>query len=109
MEAAMVLTPTGPPPIFLQHRHHDLLIDLVQAEAIHFQQIERGLRHAQSDVSFGANLRIIANAPQQAVGDARRAAAAAGDLFARRRGSIGTSSSRAERARWRSAPRRRKD
>ena len=36
---------------------------------------------AQIDVAFGAHLGVIANAAQQAVGDARRAAAAARDLF----------------------------
>ena len=60
---------------------HDLLIDLVEAVAIDFQQIERRCGDGLRDVAFCSNLRVIADAAEQAVGDARRAAAAAGDLF----------------------------
>ena len=48
-------------------------------------------------MGLGANLRIVANAAQQAIGDARRSPAAAGDFLRRAGSSIDTSSSLAER------------
>ena len=67
--------------ILLEQRQHDLLVDLIEPVAVHFQQVERGLAPPACDVSVGAHLRVIADAAQQAVGDARRAAAAARDLL----------------------------
>src|ERR1035441_7663458 len=67
--------------VFFEDRQHDFLIDFVEAEAIHFQQVQRGLRHGLRDAAVGAHLRIVAHAAQQAIGDARRSPAAARQLF----------------------------
>ena len=81
MEAAMVLTPTGPPPYFSSNGEHDLLIDFVEAVAVDFQQVEGGLRDAEVDVPGARTSRIIADAPEQPVRDAGSATAAAGDFL----------------------------
>ena len=60
-------------------------------------RFERGLRHRLRDAAVGAHLRVIADAAQQAVGDARRPPAAARDLLGRAVLDRDTSSSCAER------------
>ena len=75
--------PHRPAAIFFEDRQHDFLVDFVKAVAVHFQQVQRGLRHGLRDPAVGAHLRVIAHAAQQAIGDARRSAAAAREFFGR--------------------------
>ena len=92
-----------PATVFVQQREHDLLVDFVEPVAIHFQQIQRGLGDVFIDMAVGPHLRVITNTPQQPVGDARRATAAAGQLPRRPSSSMATSSRRAERSTMRLA------
>ena len=81
IEAAMVLRPTGSTTIFLDDGTQDAAIDIVQAEDVHIQQIEGLLGNRTVDDTAGAHLGVIAHPAQQAQGNARCAAAAAGDLI----------------------------
>src|SRR6185369_3368127 len=67
--------------VFFEHCQHDLLVDFVEAEAVYFQQIQRLIGYVEIHVPVGTHLRVITDAAQQAIGDARSAAAAAGDFF----------------------------
>ena len=78
--AAMVSTPTGPPPNLTRDRVEIASIHLVEADRVDVEQLERPVgeraRHALRAFDHGE----IAHPPQQAPGDARRAARAPGDL-----------------------------
>ena len=50
--------------IFFEQREHDLLVDFVQTEAIHLQQVQSAGGRPQVDVSFSPNLCVIPDAPQ---------------------------------------------
>ena len=77
----MVLDAHRAAAVLFENGRHDLLVDLVETEAVHVEQIQGGLRHGLGDASIRPYLRIVADAAQQAVGDARRPAATARDLF----------------------------
>jgi hypothetical protein len=47
---------------------------------VHVQHGQRRVGHRGGDAAVGAHLGVVAHPAQQAVGDARRAAGAAGDL-----------------------------
>ena len=74
MAAAMVPTPTGPPPNLSMIVRSSLRSTLVESVLVHFEQLQRGVRDVERDRAVGAHLRVVAHAPQQAIGDARRAA-----------------------------------
>src|SRR5688572_17557698 len=67
--------------ILLDDRAQDLAVDLVEAVLVHLQQTERPPRRLGADGVVARHLREVAHPAQQAVGDARRAAAAARDLL----------------------------
>ena len=71
-----------PPAVFFDDRQQELAVHLIKAAGIDFQHIERTARHRRGDVAVGLDLREVPHAAQQAVGDARRAAAAARNLGA---------------------------
>src|SRR5581483_10173382 len=54
-------------PVLLENREHDLLVNIVEAEAVHFKQVQGGLGHFAGDAAIGADLRVIAHAAEQAV------------------------------------------
>ena len=58
----------------------DGAVDLVEAELVDPEQRQPGARDVGRDVAVAADLGEVADPAQQAVGDARRAARAAGDL-----------------------------
>src|SRR5262249_56768907 len=57
----------------------ELAVESVEALAVHLEQIECRIRDRLSDPAIGAHLRVVAHAPQQAVGDPRCAARALRD------------------------------
>ena len=69
-----------PALVLLDDGQQQLAVDLVEAVAIDFQHLQRRLRRRLVDLARAAHLGVVAHAPQQAVGDARRAAAARGNL-----------------------------
>ena len=64
----------------LDDREQQLAVDLVEAVGVDLEQRQRVVGHRRGDGAVGAHLGEVAHAAQQAVRDARRAAAAAGDL-----------------------------
>ena len=66
--------------IFFDDSEQELAVDFVEAVLIYFQHLQRGLCGGQVDFAGATDLRIIPHAPQQAVGDTRCAARAAGNL-----------------------------
>ena len=81
----------------LDDRAQQLAVDLVEAVLVDLEQLERRVRDVERDRAVGAHLRVVAHAAQQAVGDARRAARAAGDLARPRRRRSARPRIRAER------------
>jgi len=63
----------------LDDRRQQFAIQGVKTQAVHLEQIQRGVRHGLVNAAVGPDLRIVAHAPQQTVGDARRAARALRD------------------------------
>src|SRR5206468_8992727 len=63
----------------LDDRREELAVQGVESLTVHLEQVERGVRDRLIDAPVGANLRIVAHPPQQAVGDARGAARALRD------------------------------
>ncbi|MNZ42356.1 hypothetical protein D3C78_599290 [compost metagenome] len=53
---------------------------MVETTLVDIQQVQRHVSHGLGDLALAAYLGIVTHAAQQAVGDARRAAGAAGDL-----------------------------
>ena len=76
MAAAMVPTPDRPAAELVDDRPQQLAIHFVEPVLVDLEQLQRGVRDVEGDRARCAHLRVIANAPQQAVGDARRAARA---------------------------------
>src|SRR5450755_379901 len=70
----------GAAMVFFEDRQHNFLIDFIEAEAIHFEQVEGGLGDGLGDAAVGTDLGVIAYAAQEAIGDARRSAATAGEF-----------------------------
>ena len=70
-----------PALIFLDDGEQQATIDLIEALFIHFQHLQLGLGGGEIDLAGAAHLRIVAHAPQQAIGDARRAPRPAGNLY----------------------------
>src|SRR5579864_5697869 len=70
-----------PAAVLFKQRQHDLLVNFIETETVHFEQVERTGGDPQIDVPLGADLSVIADAAQQAVGNAGRATAASGDFF----------------------------
>src|SRR6266567_1191457 len=71
----------GAAGILVQQRKHQVAVHFVEALRVHTQHLQCFLRHRARDTARRAHFRKIARAPQQAVGDARRSAAAARDFF----------------------------
>ena len=67
----------------LDDRAQDLVVDLVQPQLVDVETAQRLARDVSGDHAVRPHLGVVAHAPQQAVGDARRAARAPGDLAAR--------------------------
>ena len=72
--------PDGAAGIFLDDCQQQIAVDVVEAVLVDAQHRQRVARHAQRDVALRAHFRVIAHAPQQAVGNARSAAAAPRDF-----------------------------
>ena len=64
----------------LDQHAQQLAVHAVQAERVDLQLRERGLRERTGDHAVAFDLRVVAQAAQQAIGDARGAARAARDL-----------------------------
>src|SRR6185503_14420669 len=82
MAAAMEFTPTGPP----------LNLSMI----VRFEQRHGRARDVAGDAAVGAYLRVVTHAPEQPVGDARRAARAPRNLH--RRVGVGRHAENARRA-----------
>jgi hypothetical protein len=78
--AARLSSPTGPPPNFSSIAAKQLAVHHIQAEVVDFQHRQRRIGHRLGDLAVGLDFGVVAHPAQQAVGDARRAARAAGDL-----------------------------
>ena len=61
-------------------RAQQLAVDLVEPVLVHLEQLEARVRDLERDRAVGAHLRVVADAAQQPVDDARRAARPLGDL-----------------------------
>ena len=72
--AARLLSPTGPPPNLSMIVRSRRRSDSSKPCASTSSSFERLVAHLGRDASVGAHLREVADAPQQPVGDARRAA-----------------------------------
>ena len=77
----MVLSPTGPPENFSDDGEHQVAIHFVQAVRVHAERVQRVARHRPGDAALRAHFGEIAHAAEQAIGHARRAAAAASDFL----------------------------
>ena len=88
-------------------RPQQLAIDFVEPVLVDLEQLQRRVRDLERDRAVGAHLRVVADAPQQPVGDARRAARPPRDLGARPRRRSARSRIRAERRTISSRSRRR--
>ena len=89
--------PTGRPSNVSASAAQDLAVQLLQAERVHLQQLERLLRHRPVDARCAPDLGDVAHPPQQAVGDARRPPRPLGQRRRRRRRRWSTSSRPADR------------
>src|SRR3569623_8615 len=65
---------------FVDEGEQQLAVHHVDAFAINVEHVQRLLRHSAADAAVGLDLGVITHTAQQAVGDARRAARAAGDF-----------------------------
>ena len=70
-----------PAGIFIEQRDHEVAVDFVEAVFIDAEHVQRFLSDFAGDAAGGADFGKIAGAAQKAIGDARRAAATAGDFF----------------------------
>jgi len=77
---ASVPSPTGPPPNFSTTGAQDARVHVVEAELVHVEPPSAACAMSPVDGAVGLDLGVVAHAPEQAVGHARRAAAAARDL-----------------------------
>src|SRR5207248_2485072 len=66
--------PYGPARELVDDRPEQLAIDLVEAVLVHLEQLQTRVRDLLRNFAGGADLRVIADAPQQPVRDPRRAA-----------------------------------
>jgi len=64
--------------IFLDDREQQTTVDFVEAVLIDFQHFERGFGRRSVNLAGSAHLGVVANAAQEAIGNAGRAARAAG-------------------------------
>ena len=78
--AAMVSIPTGPPPKLRCDHGEIAAVELVEAERVDLQPGQRGVGDGPRHMLGAGDAGKIADAAQQAAGDARRAAGAARDL-----------------------------
>ena len=78
---ASVERPTGPPPNFSTIASSSARSDALEPVLVDLQQVERLVGDPGRDRTFVAHLGDVAHAAQDAVGDARRAARAPGDLL----------------------------
>ena len=85
MAAARLFSPTGPPANLSMIVAQQPAIGLVEAVRVHLEQLQRVVADRAGDAPVGAHLREVADAAQQPVGDARRAARPARDLARRLR------------------------
>ena len=70
----------GATGVLVENREHDFLVDFIEAEAVDFEEIEGGHGDGEGDVAVGADLGVVADAAEEAVGDTRGAAGTAGDF-----------------------------
>src|ERR1700690_3590897 len=66
--------------VFFDDGAKQAAVELVEAVGVDFEQLEGGDGRGAVDLAGGANLGIVADAAQEAVGDAGCAAGAHGDL-----------------------------
>ena len=79
--AAMLFDADRAAAELVDDRPQQLAVDLVEAVLVDLEQLRApALRDVERDRAVGAHLRVVAHAPQQPVGDARRAARAPRDL-----------------------------
>src|SRR5216684_584513 len=71
----------GAAAVFVEQGEHEVAVDFVEAAFVDAEHGESFLRDGAGDAAGGAHFSKIAGAAQQAVGDARRSAAAAGNFF----------------------------
>ncbi len=71
----------GAAAVFVEQGEHEVAVDFIEAAFVDAEHGKSFLRDGAGDASCGAHLGKIAGAAQQAVGDARRSAAAAGNFF----------------------------
>src|SRR5574341_1273756 len=64
----------GPAAEFVDNRMHHPAVDVVQAQLVNLQQVQRLASDLRRNYSSGADLRIIPDSAQQAERHARRAA-----------------------------------
>ena len=78
--AAIVSMPTGPPPKLVGDHREIAPVQLVEAEIVDLQPRQRLVGDRLRHLVGAATLGEIAHPAEQAAGDARRSARAAGDL-----------------------------
>src|ERR671924_1001372 len=64
----------------LDHRRQDRQVELVESPLVDLEQLEAGASDVARDAAVVTDLGEVADAPKQAVGDARRSPGAPGDL-----------------------------
>src|SRR6218665_261608 len=75
-----VVQPDGAAVEAVDHGFEQFAVHHVQALGVYVEHGQGALGNVLGDVAVGLDLGVVAHAPQQPVGDARRAARAAGDL-----------------------------
>ena len=80
MAAASAPTPTGPAAELVDDGEEELAVHLVEAVLVHLEERAGVARDGGRDHAFRPHLGEVAHAAEEAVRDARRAAAAPGDL-----------------------------
>ena len=78
--AAIVSTPTGPPPNLTAMTSEIAPVHLVEPDRVDVEQLERAVGERARHALCAFDHREVAHPPQQTPGDARRAARAPGDL-----------------------------
>ena len=72
--------PDRPTLIFLDDREQQLAVDFVEAVLVDLEHLKRGLGGRKVDFARAADLRVVADASQQAIRNARSATGAAGNF-----------------------------
>ncbi len=80
MAAAIVPMPTGPAAEVLDDGREDLAVDVVEAEGVDLHHVQGPLGLLGRDDAVALDVDVVADAPQQPVGHARRPPRPQGDL-----------------------------